>query len=30
MPSLLSWYLFNFELRLFNETAFTFGGKMKF
>ncbi|MBU1061582.1 MAG: hypothetical protein KJ952_02535, partial [Candidatus Omnitrophica bacterium] len=30
MPSLLSWYLFNFELRLINETAFSLGGTMKF
>ncbi|MBU0758887.1 MAG: outer membrane beta-barrel protein [Candidatus Omnitrophica bacterium] len=30
MPSLLSWYLFNFEMRLVNETAFTLGGTLKF
>ncbi|MFC1667480.1 hypothetical protein ACFL0P_06455 [Candidatus Omnitrophota bacterium] len=30
MPSLLSWYLFNFEIRLVNETAFTLGGTMRF
>ena len=30
MPSLLSWYLFNFELRLINETAFSLGGTIKF
>lgn len=30
MPSLLSWYLINFELRLINETAFTLGGTIKF
>lgn len=30
MPSLLSWYLFNFELRLVNETAFSLGGTLKF
>jgi len=30
MPSLLSWYLFSFELRLINETAFTLSGTMKF
>lgn len=30
MPSLLSWYLINVELRLINETAFTLGGTAKF
>ncbi len=30
MPSLLSWYLMNFEIRLFNETAFSLGGTVKF
>jgi hypothetical protein len=30
MPSLLSWYLMNFEIRLLNETAFSFGGTVKF
>lgn len=30
MPSLLSWYLINFELRLINETALTLGGTIKF
>ena len=30
MPSLLSWYLINFEMRLVNETAFTLGGTIKF
>jgi len=30
MPSLLSWYLINFELRLLNETAFSLGGTIKF
>lgn len=30
MPSLLSWYLLNFEVRLINETAFTLGGTIKF
>lgn len=30
MPSLLSWYLINFEMRLVNETAFTVGGTIKF
>ena len=30
IPSLLSWYLFSFELRLINETAFTLSGTMKF
>ncbi|MFH1854190.1 MAG: hypothetical protein ABH815_02635 [Candidatus Omnitrophota bacterium] len=30
MPSLSSWYLINFELRLVNETAFTLGGTLKF
>ncbi len=30
MPSLLSWYLLNFELRLINETAFTIGVTVKF
>ncbi|MFC1620977.1 hypothetical protein ACFL2G_01605 [Candidatus Omnitrophota bacterium] len=30
MPFYLSYYLLNFELRLLNETAFTFGGTMKF
>jgi len=30
IPSLLDWYLFSFELRLLNETAFTLSGTMKF
>ncbi len=30
MPYLWSWYLFNFELRLVNETAFSIGGTLKF
>jgi len=30
MPYLWSWYLFNFELRLVNETAFSMGGTVKF
>lgn len=30
MPSLLSWYLINFELKLVNETAVTVGGTLKF
>ena len=30
MPSLLSWYLFSFEVRLINETAFTLSGTAKF
>jgi len=30
MPSLLSWYLINFEMRLVNETAFTLGSTLKF
>lgn len=30
MPSLLSWYLINFELRLVTETAFSLGGTIKF
>ncbi|MCX5687962.1 MAG: hypothetical protein NTV71_04945 [Candidatus Omnitrophica bacterium] len=30
MPSLMSWYLFSFELRLINETAFTLSGTAKF
>jgi hypothetical protein len=30
IPSLLSWYLFSFELRLLNETALTLSGTMKF
>jgi len=30
MPSLLSYYLLNFEVRLINETAFTIGGTVKF
>jgi hypothetical protein len=30
MPSLSSWYLLNFELRLLNEIAFSLGGTAKF
>ncbi len=30
MPNLWSWYLFNFEARLINETAFSIGGTLKF
>lgn len=30
IPSLSSWYLYSFELRLINETAFTLSGTMKF
>ena len=30
MPSLLSWYLLNLELRFINETALTLGGTVKF
>ncbi|MDP2922072.1 MAG: hypothetical protein Q8O12_06910 [Candidatus Omnitrophota bacterium] len=30
IPSLLSWYLFSFELRLVDETAFSISGTMKF
>jgi len=30
MPFFLSYYLFNFELRLINELAFSLGGKIKF
>ena len=29
-PSLASWYLYSFELRLINETAFSLSGTMKF
>ena len=30
IPSLSSWYLYSFELRLINEIAFTLSGTMKF
>ena len=30
IPSLTSWYLYSFELRLINETAFSLSGTMKF
>jgi len=30
MPSLVSWYLFSFELRLISETSFTLSGTAKF
>ncbi len=30
IPSLSSWYLYSFELRLINETAFSLSGTMKF